>query len=76
MRDKTDQIIELIETILGEGVTIDTSMANTPRWDSLKTLQIVMALDENGITLPFERIAEIRSVEDIVSLSGNGIFHD
>ena len=69
MSDKTDYIIELIETILGEGITLDTSMANTPRWDSLKTLQIVMALDENGIALPFERIAEIRSVGDIAAMS-------
>ena len=68
MSDKADRIIDLITTILGEDVTIDTSMANTPRWDSLRTLQIVMALDENGITLPFERIAEIRSVGDITTM--------
>jgi acyl carrier protein len=45
-------------------------MDNTPSWDSLKTLQIVMALDEEGIAVPFERIAEIRSVADILAMTG------
>ena len=76
MSGKADRIIDLITTILGEDVTIDTSMANTPRWDSLRTLQIVMALDENGISIPFERIAEIRSVRDIVSISCGGSEHE
>lgn len=44
-------------------------MENTEGWDSLKTLQIVMALDEAGMPVPLERIAEIRTVADIARFS-------
>jgi acyl carrier protein len=67
-RDIKDKIIGIMRTILPD-TTIGTSMENTPSWDSLKTLQIVMALDEEGIAIPFERIAEIRSVSDILAMA-------
>ena len=41
-------------------------MEDVPGWDSLKTLQIVMALDEAGYEIPLEKIAEIGSVRDIL----------
>lgn len=44
-------------------------MSDMPDWDSLKTLQIVMSLDEADLRLPFEQIAEIRSVADILRFS-------
>jgi acyl carrier protein len=69
-KDSKDKIIEIMRTILPE-TTIGTSMDNTPSWDSLKTLQIVMALDEEGIAIPFERIAEIRSVADILAMAAS-----
>jgi acyl carrier protein len=65
-----DRIIEIARTILGDHVSIETSMENTPSWDSLKTLQIVMALDEADISVPFEKIAEIRSILDITEMAG------
>ncbi|MDR0616165.1 MAG: acyl carrier protein [Synergistaceae bacterium] len=65
-----DKIIETIRTILPEA-TAETSMRNTPSWDSLKTLQIVMALDEDDIAIPFERIADIRSVADILAIAAS-----
>jgi acyl carrier protein len=64
-----DRIIETIQKILPEA-SLETSMDNTTSWDSLKTLQIVMALDEEDIAIPFERIAEIRSVADILAMAG------
>ena len=67
-------VFKIVSEILGQEVTadtsIDTSMENTEGWDSLKTLQIVMALDEVGVSIPLEKIAEIRSVADIVCFSG------
>jgi acyl carrier protein len=63
-----DKIIEIMRKIL-PGTSMETSMDNSPSWDSLKTLQIVMALDEEGIAIPFERIAEIRSVADILAMA-------
>jgi acyl carrier protein len=64
-----DKIIGIVGAILDESVSGETSMENTPSWDSLKTLLIVMALDEEGISLPFEKIAEIRSVADIIEIT-------
>ena len=64
-----EKLLETIRSILGEDVSLDTSMENTPSWDSIKTLQIVMALDEAGIPIPFERIVEIRSIRDILNVA-------
>ncbi len=64
-----DKILTVVRSILGEGANLDTSMANTPAWDSLKTLQIVMGLDEADVSIPFERIAEIKSVADILAMA-------
>lgn len=62
-------VFKIVSEILGQEVTADTSMENTEGWDSLKTLQIVMALDEAGMPVPLERIAEIRTVADIARFS-------
>ena len=63
-------VFKIISEILKQEITADTSMENTEGWDSLKTLQIVMALDEAGVSIPLEKIAEIRTVADIVRFSG------
>lgn len=63
-------VFKIVSKILGQDVTAETSMDNTEGWDSLKTLQIVMALDEAGLSIPLEKIAEIRSVADILRFSG------
>lgn len=63
-------IFKIVSEILGQNVTVETSTDNAEGWDSLKTLQIVMALDEAGISVPLEKIAEIRSVADIVRFAG------
>lgn len=62
-------VFKIVSEILGQEVTADTSMENTEGWDSLKTLQIVMALDEAGVSIPLEKIAEIRTVADIARFS-------
>lgn len=61
------QISDIISEVLGTSVSESTSTDNTPAWDSLKTLQIVMALDEAGYEIPLEKIAEIQSVKDILA---------
>ena len=63
-------VYNVISEILGQDITAETSMDNTEGWDSLKTLQIVMALDEMGKPIPIERIAEIRTVADILRFAG------
>ena len=67
---KMNAVVKIVSEVLGLPVTAESSMENTEGWDSLKTLQIVMALDEAGVSIPLEKIAEIRSVADIVCFSG------
>jgi acyl carrier protein len=62
------QIIDIVSDVLGSPVSEDSAVADVAGWDSLKTLQIVMALDEAGYAIPLEKIAEIQSVADILNL--------
>lgn len=64
-----EKIIRIISEVLREQVDINTRREQLPQWDSLKMLQIVMALDEEGVSLPIEKVPDIHSVQDIVSLS-------
>lgn len=61
-----NKIIAVASEILGKNVTETTSMDNFPKWDSLKTLQIIMALDEEGINIPLEKIAKVKSIRDLI----------
>ena len=61
------RIMDIVSDVLGIPVSEESSVENVPGWDSLKTLQIVMALDEAGHEIPLEKIAEIESVRDILS---------
>ena len=63
------EILAIISEVLGRAVPEDGSMDTVAGWDSLKTLQIVMALDEAGYEVPLEKIAEIKSVRDILSFT-------
>jgi acyl carrier protein len=63
------QIIDIVSSVLGTPVSEESSMEDVAGWDSLKTLQIVMALDEAGFEIPLEKIAEIKSVRDILSFA-------
>ena len=69
MMQNNANIIDMVSEALGTPVFEDSSMDSVTGWDSLKTLQIVMALDEAGYEIPLEKIAEIKSVKDIVSFA-------
>lgn len=64
-----ERLLELIKPLLGNE---DDILSNGDRsLDSLKVLQIVMALDEAGFAIPMEQIADIQSVEDILTLAAS-----
>jgi acyl carrier protein len=65
-----DIILNIAQSVLGAETSANTSMETCPEWTSIRTLQIVMGLDEAGISIPFEKIAEIRSVGDIMRFAG------
>ncbi|MDR1049035.1 MAG: acyl carrier protein [Synergistaceae bacterium] len=62
-----ERIVAIVSEVLEIPVSKDAVMTDIAGWDSLKTLQIVMALDEAGYSVPLEKIAELRSVGDILS---------
>jgi acyl carrier protein len=64
-----NKILEIAKEILGSEITISTTMSNHPDWSSLKTIQIVMALDDAGIMIPIEKMARIKSIKDIIDIS-------
>ena len=61
------RIVDIASEVLGVPVSEESSPESVAGWDSLKTLQIVMALEEAGYEIPLEKIAEIKSVRDILS---------
>jgi acyl carrier protein len=53
-------------------ITEETSMSNFPEWDSVVTVQIVLATEaEFGIRFTTDAVASIRSVADILKLVEN-----
>ncbi|MDR0652831.1 MAG: acyl carrier protein [Synergistaceae bacterium] len=62
-------ILNIARSVLGAETSENTSMETCPEWTSIRTLQMVMGLDEAGVSIPFEKIAEIRSVGDIMRLA-------
>jgi acyl carrier protein len=69
----TVSIIDIVSEVLGTPVSEESFAENIAGWDSLKTLQIVMALDEAGYEIPLEKIAEIKSIRDILSFVQKGV---
>ena len=62
--------MSVARSVLGSEISENASLETCPEWPSIRTLQIVMGLDEAGVSIPFEKIAEIRSVGDIMRLAG------
>ncbi len=69
------KIIEIASSVLGVSVTEKTLMEDVAGWDSMKTLQIVMAMDEAGLPIPLENIAEVRSVADLIRFASGADGH-
>lgn len=57
------KILETISEVWGIDVDENTSFADV---SSLRKLQIIMALDEEGIKLPIEKLTSIKSVADLL----------
>jgi len=62
-------ILKTVSEVLDCSVSRTTQKLDIPEWGSLKMLQIIMALDEIGICLPLEKIADIQGVPDIIALA-------
>ncbi len=61
-----EKVIAAVSQELNRAVDSASSLEDV---DSLKMLQVIMALDEEGITVPLEKIAAIKSVGDIIAFA-------
>ena len=63
MSDYISQIVAGVLKITPEDVTDDTAMTNTEAWDSLKHMEIIIALEKNfELELTFDEIVQMLSV--------------
>jgi acyl carrier protein len=69
----TDRVYEVVASILRvprESLGPDSSPDTLPQWDSLKHLQIILALEEAlGIQLSVEEIEAMQSVGVILAIA-------
>lgn len=62
MKDRIRLVMSQIFSVDAEAITMDSSPETIERWDSLKHMQLIMALeDEFGIQFPDDVIPELVS---------------
>lgn len=67
------QLDEILENPAGT-IRGDEMIADLERWDSLAAILFIAMLDQQlGITVEASRVAECRSVADLVALAGDRI---
>jgi acyl carrier protein len=50
-------------------ISAQTSRADVPKWDSLRHIALVTAIEQNfGVSLSMDEMVEIRSVQDICNI--------
>jgi acyl carrier protein len=68
----TDPVSTLFASLLRlppESISDETSPDNTPEWDSLQSISLVLALEEEfGIRLSMANITEMRNVGQIKAI--------
>ena len=69
MSTQEEKIIKIVSSVLKIDADATTAKRNTDTWDSLKTIQIIMSLDDEGISIPIENIAKIKTVKDIIDFA-------
>jgi acyl carrier protein len=66
------QVLEIVSQIMGvplESVTLASSAENIPSWDSLKHMNLVLALEQTfDIHFSEEQIVELTRVETILTI--------
>ena len=67
MEEQVRQILADVLRLGVEDIKDSTSRDNLPAWDSLRQINLVMALEEQfGVTFDVEEIESIRSFPDVV----------
>ena len=70
--EKSDKILAILADTFDlpiEKVSIDSSPANTPEWDSFAQMSLVLNIEtEYSIVLEYEEIFEIVSAQSLIDL--------
>lgn len=71
MNNKVCGVVAMIMGVPVETVTEDSSPNSLPRWDSLRHMKLVLAIEEAfGMQFTDEEIVSIKDVRSIVALLG------
>lgn len=71
MKDRIKRVMSQIFAVDTESITMDSSPETIERWDSLKHMQLIMALeDEFGFQFPDDVIPELVSFAAICDAVG------
>lgn len=69
MPDRVNEIFASVLRVPMDSISDKTAPENTPRWDSLQSINLVMALEEEfGVALGTRDIAEMRNVGAVKSV--------
>jgi acyl carrier protein len=63
-----DTVLDALRVVLKTEVNADTSVHNTPQWDSLRHIEVIFAVeDATGVQFDEAELGELTSVERIVA---------
>lgn len=63
-----ETVLDALRVVLKTEVNADTSVHNTPQWDSLRHIEVIFAVeDATGVQFDEAELGELTSVERIVA---------
>lgn len=70
---KAEFIKELAEVLMVEADDLEpeTELAQFEAWDSTAVLNLIVLLDEQGVTVDEEKIPDCKTVQDVMNLAGD-----
>lgn len=70
---KAEFIKELAEVLMVEAEELkpDTELGKFEAWDSTAVLNLIVLLDEQGVSVDEEKIPDCKTVQDVMDLAGD-----
>ncbi len=60
------ELCEIVASILGRPVSLDTLRSDTPDWDSLKHMEIIFCVEDKwGVTFTEDEIVSVNTMIDL-----------
>lgn len=74
MNERELKVIEIVAEIIEvekETLTLDSARKEIEEWDSLSHVQIIAELEDAfGVSIPIEKVNEVRTIRDFVEFVG------